>query len=282
MMLKGADRGPHRFVPVEMSGLRDWRRPADSRWIELDGLLPVADTELLNLSHHCPIAIRLADGIPAVVCLLDAHHLRAPRFGADGRWIAPYAPIALRALPFRVRIEPEGRRVEVSVALARAESDGPAYPLLDDAGRPGRDYAAILSMLDALAKGSARLADAARLLIAADLLVPLAPRDERSGPALLTVGRERLLGLSPDRAAALAMDACLPLDLAAAAIFSQRWLADGLLRDAPPAPAAATRDRPDLLDHGLRDAIDQPFSLDGEALFDFEAFARARRADERA
>ncbi len=40
-------------------------------------------------------------------------------------------------------------------------------------GEATRDYATVLSLLDVMARGRERLADAARLLIAADIVVPL-------------------------------------------------------------------------------------------------------------
>ncbi|KQU51578.1 hypothetical protein ASG72_08545 [Bosea sp. Leaf344] len=260
-----------RFVPVETAGLSVWGRPPRLDCLDALGVLPVADTELLNLSHHCPIAIRLGPAGPAVVCLLGRDFVRKPLVSGEGRWLAPYWPLALRSLPFRSRLVQGRRVVEIAPELAAA-AEGAALALSAE-GSAGSDYAAILGMLGVLERGAARLADAARLLLAADLLIPIGEHGQERCAGLTVVSGERLGRLPPHRAAALAADRCLAFDLAAASLFSRRWLADGLILDRPE-ERAAPAPMPDLamLDHGLRDAIEQPLILDNSPLFSFETY----------
>jgi hypothetical protein len=268
------------FEPVASAGLKAWRRPQRFAWLDQVGAVPIADTELLNLAHHCPIAIHVGGGAPTVVCLLRAELLRAARVGKDGRWLLAYQPLALRTLPFRARNVAGERLVEVSRELAESPEGGDPVSMFTKAGQPSRDYATVLSLLDVMARGRERLADAARLLIAADLLVPL--EGPAAGNGLMIVSSELLFELSGARAGALAADGCMPFDLAAACLFSQRWLAEGLIGQRRPVdietvPVA----RESLLDHGLQGALDHPLALDDSALFSFEAFVAAGGTDER-
>lgn len=271
------------FSPVEAAALRGWRRPTRFDWAERLGLLPIADTELLNLSHYCPIAIEMGPAGPSVVCVLKRSHLRTVRIGQDGRWLPAYAPLALRTMPFRMRTQRGARIVEVAALPEQAGGEGEMLPLLFE-GKPSGDYKVVLELLENLAKGSARLAQAARVLMAADLLVPIALDEEDiEESTLMAVSSDRLFQLPPIRAAALIIDSCLPFDLAAASVFSRRWLVDGVVRERPVAAmdtVGTAVAQVGILDHGLRDAIDQPLELDAGALFSFDDFIKVRRSDE--
>ncbi len=251
------------------------------------GTLPIADSEVLNLSHHCAIAIRQGAGGPTVVCVLDPVLLRSAPVGRDGRWNPPYAPLALRSLPLRLRMEKGRRIVEVAPALDHPSDTDPGasdfVSLFDAAGNPTPEHAALVAQLDRLARGAARLADAAKMLMAAELLVPVGPLDQAGDPVLMVVSGERLASLPPARAAALTADACLPFDLAAASLFSQRWLAKGVIQGQwQMAETVPVLPRETMLDHGLTETMDMPFQLDDSALFSFEAFASASEGvDER-
>lgn len=270
------------FEPVSAAGLSEWRRPLRFSWLDELGALPIADTELLNLSHHCPIVIHVRDGTPTVLCLLRRDLVQAPRLAQDGRWLLAYQPIALRTLPFRVRNAAGERLIEVSRDLADSPEGADPMPLFDRAGNETRDYALLLSLLDGLHSGVGRLADAARMLMAADVLVPL--EGDFDGYELLTVQSELLLQAPLSRAAALTTDGFLGFDLAAATLFSQRWLASGLIgrRRAPARFETVPVHRDSGLDHGLRDAMETPLILDDSALFSFEAFAALGGDDGRA
>lgn len=268
------------FEPVATAGLREWRRPLRFHWLEQVGALPVADTELLNLAHHCPIAIHADGGAPTVVCLLRSELLRAPRISREGRWLLQYQPLALRTLPFRARTVAGERIVEVSRDLANSPEGAEPLAMFATSGEATRDYATVLSLLDVMSRGRERLADAARLLIAADILVPLDGYAGNSG--LMVVSSERLFQLAGPRATALTADGCMGFDLAAACLFSQRWLAEGVIGQHRPVEIETVPiPRESILDYGLRGALDQPLALDESTLFSFEAFVAAGAPDER-
>ncbi len=271
------------FLPVDESGLVTWSRPRRFDWASRIDVFPVADSEVLNLSHHCAIAVRNAAGGPTAVCVLGAGLLRSSPINREGRWTPPYAPLALRSMPFRVRMERGNRRIEVAPAIANLEGNTESLRLIDHGGGPTAEYAAILSMLDRLGRGSARLSHAAKLLMAADVLVPIGPLDKDERPILAVVSGERLARLPAHRAAALTADGCAAFDLAAACLFSQRWLAKGIIKDQwPVLETAPIPPRNEMFDNGLASAMEQPFQMDDGALFSFEDFVRAtERVDDR-
>ncbi len=129
------------FEPVASSGLKAWRRAKRFAWLDQVGAVPIADTELLNLAHHCPIAIHIDGGAPTVVCLLRSEFLRASRVGKDGRWKLAYQPLALRTLPFRARNVAGDRIVEVARELAESPEGGDPVVMFTEAGEPSNDYA---------------------------------------------------------------------------------------------------------------------------------------------
>jgi hypothetical protein len=268
------------FEPVATTGLREWRRPLRYGWLDRVGALPIADTELLNLAHHCPIAVHVDGGAPVVVCLLHSDLLRSPRIGRDGRWQLQYQPLALRTLPFRARNVAGERIIEVARELAQSPDGAEPMAMFTGSGEATREYATLLSLLEVMSRGRERLADAARLLIAADILVPLEGYASESG--LMVVSSDLLFQLAAPRAAALTADACLAFDLAAACLFSQRWLAEGVIGNHRPAEIETVPIvRETMLEFGLRGALEQPLVLDESALFSFDAFIAAGGTDER-
>lgn len=269
-MTRPAQAGGLSFVPVDAAGATVWSRPGRLSYLDQVAFLPVADTELLNLSHYCPIAIDLGRATPVVVCLLGEAFVRKSCVSGEGRWLAPYMPLALRSLPFRSRLVQGNRIVEITPDLA-VPSDAAAFTLYEADGTAGTEFQAVLGMLGVIERGAARLADAARLLLAADLLIPIGHDAEARKSGLMVVSGERLGRLTSERVAALAADRCLAFDLAAASLLSRRWLAEGLVQDSPAeAMAPAPVQNSVLLDQGLRDAIDQPLLLDSSPLFSFD------------
>lgn len=271
----------HRFQPVASAGIDKWRRQLRFPWLAELGAIPIADTELLNLSHHCPIVIHLQNGVPSVQCLVRHDLVQAPRFAGDGRWLLAYQPIALRTLPFRIRNAGGKGLIEVSRKLADDPDAAEPMALFGETGVETRDYATLVSLLEGLHRGAGRLSDAARILMAADVLVPL--EGEFDGAELLTPHSELLLDTPLTRACALTADGFLAFDLAAASLFSQRWLAPGLIGGRRLAtPVETVPILREGLEHGLRDALDNPVILDESALFSFDAFASSGHDDERA
>ncbi|WP_342362790.1 SapC family protein [Terrarubrum flagellatum] len=269
-----------RFLPVDESVVTRWTRLERFDFLHRLRTAPVADTELLHLSHYCPIIIMLAEEGPRVAALLDPAMLQSNPVGKDGRWLRPYAPIALRNLPFW----PGARRagIEVAPELVGASADD-GFPVRDREGRASEQYAAVVTWIERLQQGMRRLSEAAKLLIAADVLAPLG----RLQPGMLnaeetgyfTVSPDRLNALAADRAAALSADRCLPLDLAAACLFSRRLLARSvsLIAREPTSSGAPRENYSEFVE-----PLDLHVRLDSSPLFSFEIFeSRAAAGDSR-
>lgn len=268
---------PVRFVPVRESSVERWSKPQRFDFLRRLPTAPIADTELLHLSHYCPIVIERTDDGPSVRVLLDPDMTGAPPIDKEGRWRPRYSPIALRTLPFWPGEPPE--QIAVAPELFEAEHEG--FALRDSAGKPSEQFALIVASINRLRQGMTRLDRAAKVLIAADLLTPLLV-DRAGEPSLetcyLTLSMGRFRMLAPEQAAALSVDHCLPLDLAAACAFSQRLLATEI---GPRAASEAPPRKPQQHAGHWTDLVD-PFeidlTLDSSQLFSFEAFRNAGTA----
>lgn len=262
--------GALRFQSVSDAGCERWSWPKRLDFLERLPTAPVGDSEVLHLSHYCPIVIvQSADG-PRVAILLDPALLRSHPLGRDGRWRAPYSPMALRSLPFW----PGSSASEIAIALELIAGDDEAsLPMRDEAGRPSHEFAAVVTLVGQLQHGIRRLAEAAKVLMAADLLVPLVTEEAGRDPvetAYLTVGAGRLAAMTPQRAASLSMDHCTPLDLAAACLFSQGLLARRVkpLRTERRAAAGAAAEA------AMAQHFEAHMRIDSSPLFSFELFER--------
>jgi hypothetical protein len=262
------------FVALEEAGLLGWTRPAQFDFLDALTAIPLGDSEILHLSHYLPIAIALTPSGLRVVGLVHAALVNGALVTPEGRWRAPYMPMALRCLPFRRAFETDQEPVEIAPALASEGAATKSFGFWETAGKPQPEFDAILLMLDRLGRGVRRLSNTARTLLAANVLTPLAIVPTEQTHALLVVSPERLAALPPIRAAALTADACSAFELATASIFSQRWLIKGVVRDEPPPEAAHVAATPAELplETSLNAAIDQPIQLDDSDLFSIEAF----------
>lgn len=218
-------RGEVQFLRVADSAVERWNKPARFDFLHRLPAAPIADTELLHLSHYCPIVIRLTDQGPRVRILLDPEMLAAEPVDKQGRWRPGYSPIALRTLPFWPGDEPAEIHVAPELFADTAE-DG--FPLRDRSGKPSEQFKIMIASIDRLRQGMQRLDEAAKLLFAVDLLAPLII--ERAGEAPVETGYfsasiEKFRRLAPQQVAVLSIDRCLPLDLAVACIFSRRLVA---------------------------------------------------------
>ncbi|WP_170181976.1 SapC family protein [Phreatobacter stygius] len=266
-----------RFVPLKHAGLSSWHRLVSFPWLDRLGVLPVADTEFLALSHFCPIAIEMHESGPRAVAILHAQLVAHRLLTEDGRWRPPYAPLALRSLPFRNGAAMTADAVEICPALAEQGADPKLrQAIFGHKGGPTQSYAAILSMIDRLARSGARLRNAAKVLMAADLLVPLANLPPGPFGQLHTISLDGMLALSSHRLMALTSDACCPLELATAVTFSRRWLNRDTLKSADNLFAATVGGvRQKLYEHGVVDPLDQPVGLDDSPLFSFDDYVRS-------
>jgi hypothetical protein len=264
------------FVPVTQAGLRQWSRPQSLTFLDALAVAPLGDTEILHLAHYAPVAILLSDYGPEVALILHSELCTSQLVGSDGRWRPPYAPMAIRCLPFRnslLESEPE-------FAPSLCDPSGEQHRFTEADGTPTKAFGYVMEMLQRLARGRIRLGNAARALIAADVLVPLHPIESRPDHSLLVVNAERLAELSGVRAGALTSDANLPYELAAASIFSQRWLAKDAIQDIPTVKEAIRP--PSTLverDRELTDRFDDPLLMDDSSLFSIEDFLKAVSTD---
>lgn len=260
------------FEPLGPRAVARWSRPRRFDFLDRLPTAPVADTELLHLSHYCPTVISLTDEGPLVRILLDPAMLVSAAVDKEGRWRPPYSPMALRSLPFWPGMSPD----EIHVASELADDEtGERYALRDTTGDPSEQFAIVLAYIDRLRQGMRRLSEAAKLLVAADLLTPLVVREPGMQNVMqtdyFTVSPEKLTALPPARAAALTSDRCLPLDLVTACLFSKRLLARHIALQRIEAFEQQT------IEQDFNDFIRPPdldFRLDGSPLFSFEQFSR--------
>jgi hypothetical protein len=267
-------RSDIRFEAVSKAGLERWSRPRSFDFLERLPTAPVGDSEILHLSHYCPILVVPSPDGPRVALLLDRTLSRSDPIGRDGRWRPPYCPMALRCLPFWPGKSDRDIEIAIDLVLDHPEA---SIPLHEESGEPSVAFAAVVTLIERLQQGMRRLASAAKLLAAADLLVPLVI-DEPGAAAIdtgyLTVSPPRIAGLKPHQAAALSLDRCLPIDLAMACLFSQRLLAARVrpLREATagtgrPADAGQSEPQP-------RHDFEAHMAVDHSPLFSFELFER--------
>lgn len=265
-----------RFEPVRESTVERWSKPKRFDFLHRLPVVPIADTELLHLSHYCPAVIALADDGPRVLILLDPAMLLYAPVDKNGRWRAPYAPIAIRSLPFW----PGDKLSEIHVAPELVSDTADAsFALLDDSGDPSKQFGAVAAWIERLQLGMRRLSEATKVLIAADLLAPLVVNQpgmsEPVETGYFTVSFEKLRALSATRMAAFTADRCLPLDLVTACVFSRRLLARRVTSrkieaEGPWSPGSNERD------FDFIKAFDIDLGLDTSPLFSFEEFAGSK------
>ncbi|CEJ10277.1 SapC [bacterium YEK0313] len=267
------------FVPLRQAGLSHWNRLVSFGWLDTVGVLPIADTEFMALAHFCPLAVEMHAGGPRLVVVMHSGMVVHRLVGPDGRWRPPYAPLALRSLPFRNGAALAQNAIEICPDLASQGTD-PALrqAILGEKGKPSQSYATILGMLDRLARSAPRLRNAVKVLMAAELLAPLATPADATFGALHSISQDALLALSEHRLMALTSDACCPLELAAAICFSRRWLTRDSLAAEAPLAANLAGIRPAPFDHGPASPLDLSVGLDDSALFSFDDFVRSTAA----
>jgi hypothetical protein len=210
------------FAPLREAERPVWRRPTSFSFANSISQVPLANTEILLTGHHLPIAIDYVDDRPQVVAVLDPRFQRQSAVSDDGRWRKGYMPMALRCLPFRLN---GGKLLEVAVNVDDAK--GPTKPLFEADGSLTPEVKQIEALLRRFEEGKRELTKAAERLLIADVLRSLQLSNAAFGNALrsYTVDRNRFCSLSHSRMAYLVKDSFLPVDLAAACIFSQRLMA---------------------------------------------------------
>lgn len=265
---------PIRFERIRLDADTKWQRPASLAVVDRLGSITISDSELLQSSHHLPIAIDHVDDRLQVVALTAPQFQRAPLLDADGRWQRGYAPIALRCLPFRSAAGEDGA---LEMASDIGPPAGPPLAALGADGAPTHEIKEIVALLRRLETGRRRLQAAAETLLIADVLAPFQvarlPGIAAVRSRALTVDRNKFAALSHQRAAHIAKDDFLAIDLAVACLFSQR-LTPGLV-------SVVTEPRPVAdIDKAGNFALDfRPSAqLDDSELFSFELFSNTKPA----
>lgn len=267
------------FVSLEGSGIEEWAPPGGLSFFDELCSVPLSDTELLHMSHYSPIGIAIDQIGPQVVAILHSGLLKAEQVNPEGRWVPRYTPMALRCLPFR----PSRQGGSPEIAPVLMDGNMPKLPIFSSPGNPAPEYAPIREMLDRLARGGARLTNAAKLLIAADVLSPLQRLPDRPLEKLFVANADKIRTQPAGRMAALTADDNLAFELAAASLFSLRWLDTRCIDDAvahAPDQYGALASRFATVE--VEAGIDQPVMMDVSELFSIEEFlAATESADDR-
>lgn len=267
---------PITFSLVANSANRGWRRPGSFTFANHISQIPLSNTELLLTSHHLPVAIDYFEDRPRVVAIVNSRFQRTPAITPDGRWRKGYMPIALRCLPFRLAGGAGANALEIAVNLA--ETDGPEKPLFTPQSSLTPEVQRIEALLRLLEEGKEQLQKAAEKLLIADVLRPLRFSDRNSdvSPRTFTVDQNKFGALAHARLAYIVRDSFLPIDLAAACIFSQRLMAtlvsvasdDEGRKGANSAVPALTLD--------ILTALKLDVEVDDSELFSFERFEETK------
>lgn len=264
---------PLAFIPLTEFERAGWRRPSSFFWLDRIGVLPIADTEFMALAHFCPLAIELHERGPRPVAIVQPHMVSHRLLADDGRWRPPYVPMALRSMPFR-----PGPGDTIEVAPELADNPGDSDQAFDMAGKKGgrsQAFATIAALVQRIQLSAPRLENAAKILMALDLVEHVAglPR-ELAGP-LYTVRLDAMVALSASRILGLTADSCCPLELATALTFSRRWLAAGAA-DPSGRPFEPARDsvRRQMFDPHIAEPLDEPLGLDDSPLFSMDHLER--------
>jgi hypothetical protein len=264
-----------RYAPLPLEAAATWRKQESFAFVARLAQLTLSDSELLQSSHHLPIAIDLIGHQPQVVAVTAAQFQRTPLIDAEGRWRRGYAPIALRCQPLRLA---DGSTDALEVAVDLEGRGNTEYPVVGSDGVPTAEIRQVLSLLRRLEVGKRRLQTAAEKLLIADVLAPFqmmrAPGGASVQSRMLTVDRNKFAALSKRRALHIAREDFLAIDLAVACLFSQRLL---------PGPiSVAAEAKPDEAEPGLPStqlALKTTTQLDDSELFSFEAFSKTGSFD---
>ena len=184
-------------------------------------------------------------------------------------------PIALRAVPFRLAL-PSGPtpRLEICSELGLVPAAQEGTPLTSTKDHLQPDLQALASLLVRFEKGHRRLNQAAERLLLAGILADM-PNLGSDGPSsYLSVDPNLLDDLPSKRAAYLARDNFLPMDLVGACLFSQRLLPEPLSGLARPRgrPRSRTGSIAADLKGSLQDVVDLNVQVDDSELFSLDAF----------
>jgi hypothetical protein len=268
---------PIQFKPLADVSPAVWRKPMSLAFAQQVSQIPLSDSEILLTSSCLPIAIDCISDRPRVVAIIDQRFQRSPVIGPNGQWQKGYLPLALRCLPFRLSGGTnDAGTIEMAVNLP--QNDEPGSPLFAGTNRLSPEVNAIATLLRRLEGGKHQLQHAASQLLIAGVLTPIRLGRNPNGEngRSFTVSRDQFNTLSGARAALLAKDSFLAIDLAVACIFSQRHLATLV----SVAPTSATTADASVAAAPATDEFINPVRLnvhiDDQTLFSYEHFHSGR------
>ncbi len=182
--------------------------------------------EFRQVQAHYPIVFRrdLTSGAFSALALFGFEN-GENLFLADGRWDAPYQPLAHAVQPFLIGADGDAVQVHIDLGHPRVTTDGPGIRLFDDDGQPTpllEDAAQKLGDLDAAYRSSGAFFIALErhdLLEPFTLEVPLADGSKHSLVGFHIIDEDRLRSLGPSDIAALHAEGHLmPMFMAIASI----------------------------------------------------------------
>lgn len=212
--------------------MSDWqivsrRQHAEYGWLPRQGFyfaselnwLPIALAELPKLPGEYVIALAGEREAPEPVVLTDIGLGRNLYVDAQGRWLSHYVPAELRAYPFGMVDNADGKPALGirSEHLVAAGEEG-ARPLFDAEGNPSADVAGVSEFLKQRERQRVQTRKAAQLLVELELVVPwpLKVRLEAGAepevlPGLWRIDHNALAALSGEALARLNAAGVLPL-----------------------------------------------------------------------
>jgi hypothetical protein len=268
---------PIQFKPLADISPTVWRKPTSLAFAQQVSQIPLSDSELLLTSSCLPIAIDCISDRPRVVAIIDQRFQRSPVIGPNGQWQKGYLPLALRCLPFRLSGGTSDTGT-IEMAINLPHNNEPGSPFFTDKDQLSPEVNAIATLLRRLEDGKQQLQHAASQLLIAGVLTPIrlgrTPNGENGRS--FTVSRDQFNTLSGPRAALLAKDSFLAIDLAVACIFSQRHLATLVSVAAVGATTADASVPASLAPDEFANPLRLNVHIDDQTLFSYEQYHSGR------
>jgi len=162
-------------ISRELHAKKAWKNVIDYAFSAEDTVIPLVAVELKKVVPAMPIAF-IEDGSGYQLVAITALKPRTNLYvTAEGKWLVPYIPAALRAYPFKlVRLENEGKMTlcinEASGLVMESEEEGNAF--FDDHGEPTQKIKDVINFLSKFEADRALTQRAVSALADAGLIIP--------------------------------------------------------------------------------------------------------------